>query len=73
MDTRVITMSSQTLAIKAQRMLQKNGISARVVRLSPRQTPRGCSFGLRIGVLSVSQAAFLMANAGIAMGEIINI
>ena len=39
MDVRMITVSSQTIAIKAQRMLRKNGIRCKIVRPSPRQTP----------------------------------
>lgn len=73
MDTRVITMPSQTLAIKAQRLLQKGGISVQIVRPNPKETPHGCTWGLKISVFSVNRAILLMREEGIPIGGIMNI
>ena len=56
METRILTMTSQTAAMKAKRLLEKNGIYTRIVRPSPKLTPKGCSFGLQIdnAILSVA-------------------
>ena len=73
MDTRVITMTSQTIAIKAQRTLQRSGIKCKIVRPSPRRTPRGCTWGIQIDVYSVNSAVYVLENAQIPFGEIIRI
>ena len=73
MDTRVITMTSQTIAIKAQWTLQSSGINCIFVRPSPRQTPRGCTWGIQIDVYSVNSAVYVLENAQIPFGEIIRI
>lgn len=73
MDTRVITMTSQTIAIKAQRTLQRSGIKCKILRPSPRQTPRGCTWGIQIDVYSVNSAVYVLENAQIPFGEIIRI
>ncbi len=71
MDVRVITIASQTAAIKAQRMLRKNGIRCRIVRPSPRQTPHGCGWGLQLDVYSVNAAIDFLEAADIPFGDVI--
>lgn len=73
MDERVITVTSQTIAIKAQRLLRKSGIKCKIVRPSPRQTPRGCTWGIQIDVFSVNNAIYLLEDAQIPFGEVIRI
>ena len=71
METRILTMTSQTIAVKAKRLLEKNGIYARIVRPSPNLTPKGCSFGLQIDErLLVSAVKYLEQN-DISYGEIL--
>lgn len=71
METRVLTQTSQTNAIKAQRLLQRYGISAKIIRISPKMTKNGCSFGLRVDSYAVNQAVLLLENEGINFGEIL--
>ena len=71
METRILTMTSQTLAIKAKRLLEKNGIYTRIVRPSPQLTPKGCSFGLQMDTAILSVALKYLEQNGISYGEII--
>ena len=71
MDVRMITVSSQTIAIKAQRMLRKNGIRCKIVRPSPSQTPHGCGFGLQVDVYSVAAAMDFLEAADIPFGDVV--
>ncbi len=71
MEMRVLTMTSQTNAIKAQRLLQRNGIPARMIRVSPKRTKNGCSWGLRMDVYAVNLAVMLLEKEGISFGEIL--
>lgn len=73
MEMRVVTATSQTSAIKAQRLLQRNGISARLIRVSPKLTKNGCSWGLRMDVYAVNLAVMLLEREGISFGEILQI
>ena len=73
MDTRVLTFTSQTIAMKAQRMLQRNGIRCKIVRPSPKQTPRGCTWGIGLDVYDVNSAVYVLENAQIPFGEVIRI
>ena len=71
MEMRILTAPSQTNAIRAQRLLYRNGIPAKMVRLSPQTTKNGCSWGVRIESLAVSRAIYLLEKDGIAFGEIL--
>ncbi len=71
METRILTMTSQTAAIKAKRLLEKNGIYTRIVRPSPHQTPKGCSFGLQIDAVIVSVAIKYLEQNGITYSGVI--
>ena len=71
METRILTMTSQTVAVKAKRLLEKNGIYVRIVRPSPKLTPRGCSFGLQTDERVLSSAIKYLEQHDIPYGEII--
>ena len=71
METRILTMTSQTLAMKANRLLEKNGIYTRIVRPSPKSTPKGCSFGLQMDAAILSVALKYLEQNGISYGEIL--
>ncbi len=73
MEKRVLTMSSQTAAMKAKRLLLKYGISVRLVRLSPRLTPKGCAWGLEMNVYAVSNVLNHLEENEISFGEIMEI
>lgn len=46
----VAAIGSMTAAIKAQRALAASGIAAEIVSLSPRETRRGCAYGVEYSV-----------------------
>lgn len=69
MERRVLTMRSQTLALKAKRAFLRQGIAVRIVRPDP--TPRGCVFGLEIGAENVVRAIDILERERIPFGEIL--
>lgn len=69
---KILTMTSQTLAIKAKRVLEQKGISVRIVRPSPKLTPKGCSFGLQADEKLFSYILYYLKEEGIPFGEIIH-
>ena len=71
METRILTMTSQTIAMKAKRLLEKNGIYTRIVRPSPKFTPKGCTFGLQTDAAILSVAIKYLEQNGISYGEVI--
>ncbi len=73
MERRVLTMTSQTLAMKAKRVLARADIFVRLVRPSPKLTPRGCSYGLEMYMGELSRAIDILEENRIPFGEIIGI
>ncbi len=72
-DRRILTMTSQTLAIKAKRVLFRSGISVKIVRPSPSMTPHGCSYGLETDVFSISRVIDILEENRVPFGEILGI
>ena len=70
---RILTMTSQTLAIKAKRLLEKQGIYVRIVRPSPQKTPKGCSFGLQADARLMSYMVDYLKQEKIPFGEVIDL
>ncbi len=66
-------MTSQTLAIKAKRLLEKQGIYVRIVRPSPQKTPKGCSFGLQTDARFFSYILYYLEQENIPFGEVIDV
>jgi hypothetical protein len=73
METRILTMTSQTVAMKAKRLLEKNGIYTRIVRPSPKLTPKGCSYGLQMDGAILSVALKYLEQNNIPYGETIQV
>ena len=71
METRILTMTSQTIAVKAKRLLEKNGIYVRIVRPAPNLTPKGCSFGLQIDERLLTAAVKYLEQNDIPYGVIL--
>lgn len=65
MDKCVITIPSPTMATKAARLLNKSGISARSVRLSPEKNKRGCTSGVAVGDSDCDTAMLILKRNGI--------
>lgn len=66
MEKRVITVNSQTSAIKAQRTLSSGGIRARVVKLKAGRDRRECTHGVQIAERDVGAALDRLVAAGIS-------
>ncbi len=73
MDMRILTMPSQTLAMKAKRVLYRSGIDVRIVRPSPKLTPRGCTWGLEMAGHMISRAIAVLEENRMPFGEILGI
>lgn len=58
-------IGSVTYAMKAKELLAKSGISARVIRLKPEQSPNGCAYGLELACREGARASALLGSAGI--------
>ena len=71
MDTRILTMTSQTVAMKAKRLLEKNGIYAKIVRPSPNLTPKGCTFGLQVNDKLLASTIKYLEQNDISYGEVL--
>lgn len=70
MEKRIIVTGSQTIAIKARRELEKNGISSNVVR-APSMSNEGCRFGVEVSLGDVPKAVSVLNRAGISYYNII--
>jgi hypothetical protein len=69
---KILTMRSQTLALKAKHALEKKGIYVRIVRPSPRLTPGGCGFGLQADEKLFSYILYYLEREDIPFGEVID-
>ncbi len=65
MEKRVITIPSPTAATKAARLLVKNGVRARSVRLSPEKNRRGCTSGVEVDEKELDTAILILKRYGI--------
>ena len=73
MERRILTISSQTLAMKAKRVLSRASIPVKIVRPSPRLTLRGCTFGLETEAYLISRMMNILEEHRIPFGEILDI
>ena len=46
--TCLITMRSETYALRAERVLRSRGIMVKMVKLEPEYSSRGCSYGIQL-------------------------
>ena len=70
---RILTMHSQTFAIKAKRLLEAQGIYVRIVRPNPKLTPKGCSFGLQADTRLFSYIMYYLEREKIPFGELMDL
>ena len=69
---KIIVLSSVTYALKAQSALAREGISARLEKLSSDRTLKGCGYGLRIDTVNLDKASRLLYSEKIKIVEIID-
>lgn len=65
----VAAIGSMTLSIKAQRALLNTGVAARVISLSPRETRRGCAYGVSFPCASERTVRIALQTAGIPVSQ----
>lgn len=65
MKTTVITVGSVTYAIKAKKLLLREGLSARLVKNGSESSARGCMHGIEIPTKDFFGAAAVLRDAGI--------
>ncbi|MBE6654520.1 MAG: DUF3343 domain-containing protein [Ruminococcaceae bacterium] len=70
MEKRIIITGSQTSAVKAARLLEKEGIAARIVR-APKERAHGCRFGVEVSFYHLARAASLLEIAQIDYSDIV--
>lgn len=68
MEFRIIVTGSQTSAIKAEHLLESNGIRAQVIR-APKYA-EGCRFGIEIAPAYLPRALTILSEARINYSEI---
>lgn len=68
----ILVMSSVTYALKAQGILDREGIGTRLEKLNKSQTLRGCGYGLRIEKSKVEKATGILKDEHIRLMEIID-
>ena len=71
MSEAIIAMRSETTAVKAQRLLSRNGTRCRIVSVDPALTSRGCSVGLAMNAYDVKGAEKLLNSANIFYGVVL--
>ncbi len=65
----VAAIGSMTLSIKAQRALLDAGVAARVIALSPRETKRGCAYGVSFACAADRVARAALQQSGIPVSQ----
>ena len=64
-NTTRIALVSVTYAMQARELLQRHGIDANIVRLSPGESPNGCAFGIQLHRGALQAAYTLLTKADI--------
>lgn len=68
----VAAIGAMTTAMKAQRALQAEGIFAEIVALSPKQTRRGCAYGIEFYAQDERTVRVALAAVRITPSQFIN-
>lgn len=69
----VASLKSMTIAIKAQKALNKEGIASEIVRLEPNMTKKGCAYGIKFSCLSLYSVQNALDSNRIRYSEIISL
>lgn len=67
----LITMHSVTGAMKGQKALTENGIYSEIVRLPPKYSDAGCSYGLSVPTDRDGLAAHILNRYDVPYGKLI--
>ena len=72
MNTRVATLKTLNICIKAQHVLAEHGYSVKIVSIDPALTRHGCAYGIEFSSKFEREIASALKRAGIYPGEIIS-
>lgn len=67
--TTVFTTKTVTYAEKAKRLLSEQSISARIVKLDPAFSPRGCAYGIEFDTRQKNNVRQTLQRNGVPFGE----
>lgn len=71
MKNTVITMNSETYAMKAKRTLSAYAIPSEVIKLDPESAKRGCAFGIELkNGYTADSAVRILTDAGIPYSKV---
>ena len=68
--TCLITMRSETYALRAERILKGRGISAKKIKLDGEYSSRGCSYGIQLDCRSRAVALSVLNEAGLPISDV---
>lgn len=71
MRNSIITMHSVTGAMKAQKILTESGIRSEIVRLPPKYSDAGCSYGLQVPTDRDGLAVQILRGSDVSYGKLI--
>ena len=66
----VFTLPSPTYAMKAKRILERDGIYSEVIKLSPDRVKKGCRNGIELSCAEVRRAGAILAENRINYSDI---
>lgn len=71
MNQCIVTFISQTMAVKAQRLLNSFAIPSSIVNVDSKKSPRGCSYGIKISTYNLKNTETLLGKNGIEYSGVI--
>ncbi len=72
MNVCIATVPSLNICIKAQKVLAENAIFCKIVSIDPRQTKRGCAYGIEFSCSEERNVKSILRRAGIHTSQIIS-
>lgn len=66
------SIGSLTHAMKGQKLLAEDGISARIVKLDAKRTRRGCAYGIEFSCTDLRRARSVLSSAHLPVSDYIN-
>lgn len=70
MNKTIIRLTSVTYAIRAQKLLEQQGIRANVKKILQGRMPGGCGYGVDVPTSALAAAQQALASAGIRVVEL---
>lgn len=70
MMTCLITMRSETYALRAERVLTNRGIAAKKIKLDGEYSLRGCSYGIQLDCRNRASALSVLNSMGLPYADV---